>query len=163
MISRRSFLKSGAMVALAAAIPAEFVASAAGQRALRKPLNASPFFPIPHLSQIDPMAYLTMAAFTPYVKTVFRIRTAQSQVMPVTLVEVTDTRTVADKKKTTGKISAADGKECFSLYFRGSKRVELPQGTYKIDHDALGRLSLFIVPIDKNGSGYEAVINRMTP
>jgi hypothetical protein len=49
----------------------------------------------------------------------------------------------------------------FSLIFRASEPKVLPQRIYRIEHPALGRLEIFLVPLgaDPPGSGmrYEAV------
>ena len=39
--------------------------------------------------------------------------------------------------------------------------VMLPQGTYKVEHEKLGTLEIFLVPIgpDKEGLCYEAIFN----
>ncbi len=49
----------------------------------------------------------------------------------------------------------------FSIFFRGPKDRNLPQGIYKVEHDKMGTVELFLVPImpDKNGNLYEAVFN----
>jgi Domain of unknown function (DUF6916) len=47
----------------------------------------------------------------------------------------------------------------FALVFRGPAEPVLPQATYAVEHDELGRLEIFLVPIGPTGSGmrYEAV------
>jgi hypothetical protein len=51
----------------------------------------------------------------------------------------------------------------FSVYFLGPPRPLLPQRTYRIAHDGMGTLELFLVPIgpDPKAGGmlYEAVFN----
>ena len=51
----------------------------------------------------------------------------------------------------------------FWLLFRGPLQPQLPQRIYVLDHDALGRFDLFIVPIERDAQGlkYQAVINRV--
>ena len=50
--------------------------------------------------------------------------------------------------------------ERFSLYFTGPDRY-LPQHVYRIEHEQMGALDLFLVPVGKldNGFRYEAVFN----
>jgi hypothetical protein len=47
----------------------------------------------------------------------------------------------------------------FALVFRGPVEPVLPQATYAVEHDELGRLEIFLVPIGPDGAGmrYEAV------
>jgi hypothetical protein len=47
----------------------------------------------------------------------------------------------------------------FSLVFRGPAEPILPQATYAVDHDELGHLDMFLVPIGADGDGvrYQAV------
>ena len=49
----------------------------------------------------------------------------------------------------------------FSLVFRGPLSPVMPQHTYPLEHPALGRLEIFLVPIGPDASGmrYEAVFN----
>jgi hypothetical protein len=51
----------------------------------------------------------------------------------------------------------------FSLEFRAPVDAPLAQGSYRIDHDKLGTLDLFLVPIgrDQKGVRYEAIFNRV--
>ena len=59
---------------------------------------------------------------------------------------------------------AEDGRnERYSLLFRGPVHPKLPQGTYEFEHPRLGRLPIFITPIestDISRSYYEAVFNH---
>ena len=47
----------------------------------------------------------------------------------------------------------------FSLLFRGPRQPVLPQKIYPLEHDRLGRLEIFLVPLGPEGAGmcYEAV------
>jgi hypothetical protein len=47
------------------------------------------------------------------------------------------------------------GRAPFSLVFQGSPELPLPQGIYGVEHDALGALEIFLVPIAADR--YEAV------
>ncbi|MGC3988450.1 MAG: hypothetical protein QM796_01950 [Chthoniobacteraceae bacterium] len=49
----------------------------------------------------------------------------------------------------------------FSLTFRGPSGLYLPQGIYRLEHEAMGALEIFLVPIapDAQGSHFEAVFN----
>jgi hypothetical protein len=52
--------------------------------------------------------------------------------------------------------------ECFSLCFCGPPDPLLEQGTHLLDHDEIGSLELFLVPIQPGPDGpcYECVVNR---
>lgn len=49
----------------------------------------------------------------------------------------------------------------FSAYFRGPRQPVLPQAIYRVEHDRMGTMDVFIVPIgpEGQGMGYEAVFN----
>jgi hypothetical protein len=52
----------------------------------------------------------------------------------------------------------------FSLFFRGSADFMLPQGTYRMKHELLGELMIFLVPTSREEDGgfeYEAVFNLL--
>ena len=49
----------------------------------------------------------------------------------------------------------------FSLLFRGASPIVLPQKLYPLSNATLGKLSIFLVPIGRDGAGvlYQAVFN----
>lgn len=54
--------------------------------------------------------------------------------------------------------------EGFTLLFRTSSELSLPQGTYKLTNDSLGEVELFLVPVERRQGPwryYEAVFNRL--
>ncbi len=52
--------------------------------------------------------------------------------------------------------------EQFSLIFHGAMTPVLPQRMYRLEHETLGAMDIFLVPIgpDSAGMRYEAVFNR---
>ena len=60
-----------------------------------------------------------------------------------------------------GLIGAAGGagRQPFSLLFRGPSSVPLPQQIHRLEHDGLGSLDLFLVPVGADGNDllYEAI------
>ena len=52
--------------------------------------------------------------------------------------------------------------EQFSLIFRAAMTPVFPQRTYRLEHETLGPMDLFLVPIgpDETGMRYQAVFNR---
>ena len=76
-----------------------------------------------------------------------------------------DKRVELELVKVAGDKSSMDkikGMERFALYFQGPVDLYLPQHTYRMEHDALGQLDIFIVPVgvkDKRYQ-YEAVFSH---
>ena len=58
--------------------------------------------------------------------------------------------------------SAPPGFEQFSVLLVGPASPVMPQGTYRLVHEALGELDLFMVPVGRTGAGieYEICITR---
>lgn len=133
--SRRAFLKTGTMVALATGVPIAIVEKVAAADAL--PTSTKGF----GLSKSD---------FKAQLNTEFRI-TADKSKLCVKLVDVADLRP-----------HTRNG-EAFSLLFRGHGSQSLAQDTYVIEHERLGKFSFLLVPMraTKGGQQYEAVINRL--
>lgn len=52
--------------------------------------------------------------------------------------------------------------EQFFLIFRGPIAPQFPQGIYTMEHEKLGKLDLFLVPVgpDEAGMCYQVVFNR---
>ncbi len=133
--SRRNFLKTGTMVALAAGVPFAVVGNAVAGESI--PLSTSPLG-------------LRKSDFVAQLNTEFRVNVNRSKLC-VKLVDVADLRP-----------HTRNG-EAFSLMFRGDASLSLSQNTYVIEHERLGRFSFLLVPMrtTKDGQQYEAVINRL--
>lgn len=135
--SRREFLKRGSLMALAAGVPLSFTKVASGMGTTTSAATG-----------------LDLDSFESQLGTTFLINQEGAKVH-VKLVHVTN---FASAKQTEA------GKEGFSLLFRGPKETTLKQGTYLIEHGALGKFSFLIVPVgtkDTRAPHYEAVINRL--
>ena len=52
-------------------------------------------------------------------------------------------------------------RDAFSIVFRGDSNLNLPQQIYRISHEQMGSMDIFIVPIgpDEEGMCYEAVFS----
>ena len=151
-ISRRKFLRGGTLVALAAAVPLNSAIAVMGQQFSD---GGSQFDLSPQEVAADPLANYTKATFQQYLNSIFRFSGGIYKPVDVTLTDVAD--------MLPAKAPVEPGKECFTLLFRGES-IALPQGTYTVDHTALGRFALFLVPVgsDNNGvQGYLATINRL--
>jgi hypothetical protein len=143
-ISRRKFLRAGTLVALAAAIPLNSVVA---QELID--LNPAEFAQ-------DPLTNYTKSTFEQYLNSIFRLSGSIYQPVDVTLIEVTDMMPANTRSE--------PGRECFTLLFRGES-IALPQGTYTVEHAALGRFGLFLVPAGTDARGvqaYLATINRLS-
>jgi hypothetical protein len=92
---------------------------------------------------------LTHESFRPHVGTPFRVEYAPAASAALTLVEVT----------VLGGGAGAARRQPFSLLFRGPRAPVLPQRIYRLEHEGMGALELFIVPIGPDGEGmrYEAI------
>ncbi len=60
-----------------------------------------------------------------------------------------------------GAAGREDGRESFSLIFRGAADLALPQGNYRVSHDDLAAGEIFLVPLgpDQEGMRFEAIFN----
>ncbi|HYG08802.1 MAG TPA: hypothetical protein VD835_02400 [Pyrinomonadaceae bacterium] len=95
---------------------------------------------------------LTMDSFAAQLNTKFRLGVAPEQIVELELVEVQAQGDVAGQTQR------------FSLFFRGPLEQYLPQSIYRMEHEQLGDVEIFIVPVRKDGEGiyYEAVFNRLS-
>jgi hypothetical protein len=66
-------------------------------------------------------------------------------------VELELVRVVGDKST----MDKLEGVNRFAVYFQGPGDLYLPQHTYRLEHDALGTLEIFIVPIGIRNKRYE--------
>lgn len=91
----------------------------------------------------------TLESFSEHTDTDFRMHYGQSQTADLKLVSVND-------------LDSTPRQIQFSLVFLGPLDAPIHQGIYRLDHEKLGPLDLFLVPIgkDKDGVRYEAVFNR---
>lgn len=90
----------------------------------------------------------TEGTFLDHLNTTFRVSGATSEPLEIELVKVTSL--------------SSPGHVQFSIQFQGPGNLFLPQRTYTIEHETIGRFDLFLVPVGKNSTGfeYEAVFNR---
>jgi hypothetical protein len=93
--------------------------------------------------------------FSPFINSTFRVVLDGSP--PIDLILVSATEVNEDYRKGRGLAERTP----FSIIFRGPMRPILPQAIYHMEHEGLGPLDIFIVPIgpDLEGMQYEAVFN----
>ena len=91
---------------------------------------------------------LTHESFRPHLGSAFRAEYAPATSAMLTLVEVTVLGGAATARR-----------QPFSLLFRGPRAPVLPQRIYRLEHERMGALELFIVPLGPDGDGlrYEAI------
>jgi hypothetical protein len=97
------------------------------------------------------MAILTEKEFAKHVGTNFHAKLDERDV-DLTLAEVKGyPQDPSDKREM----------ERFSLFFDGPLDSPLPQQSFQMQHDVMGEVEIFLVPIrgDENGFRYEAVFN----
>ena len=94
---------------------------------------------------------LDVTSFAGRVGEPFRIAIDDATMLTTQLIEVTPAGTPAGGPR----------RVAFSLVFRSPTGAPLPQRIYRIHHDELGALELFLVPIgpDPDGMLYEAVFS----
>jgi len=93
---------------------------------------------------------LSHASFATALHTKFRLCQDVPQPIELELVHVSE-------------LQSTPRQEIFSILFRGSLEMPLAQRIYQLEHEAMGTVQLFIVPVgrDEQGYEYEAVFNRV--
>jgi len=92
----------------------------------------------------------TIDTFSGHVGTKFLMRYGDSQTAEIELISVTD-------------VGSSPRQAQFSLVFKGTPEGPAAQDIFRLEHDKLGTLDLFLVPIarDNTGLSYEAIFNRV--
>lgn len=107
---------------------------------------------------------LVRSKFTPHLSDYFTTN-INGEAIHFQLIEVGDL-----KENSVGKSASHEmqdqkvREESFTLLFRAATEIDLRQTTYRLKHDHLGTIELFLVPVGrKNGPWkfYEAVFNRL--
>ena len=88
--------------------------------------------------------------FSKHLNTIFRIPVPEAEALELELITVEE-------------FPPSPNQERFSLIFRGPLDRGVYQGVYDFEHDALGTISIFVVPLSQKEDGvrYEAVFNRL--
>lgn len=93
---------------------------------------------------------LTSDHFAPYLDETFFVHADTAAPIALQLTQITPL----------GAAAILEAERCaFSLIFRGPRETVLPQRIYRLAHDRLGELDIFLVPIGANQEGiqYEAL------
>jgi hypothetical protein len=152
-VSRRLFLKAASGATLIVGFP-QAVANIFGQdtrKGIQPPPTKGAARRKPLVSYNDPLYYYNSAAFSSYIGSTFRVYLSQQKSIDLVLIDVSELK------------PEIPGKDGFSLVFQGSVAKRFPGALYRLEHDALGTLSMMLGPINQNGITYEAVINRQYP
>ena len=94
---------------------------------------------------------LSRESFAENLNTKFLLPVESGEPLELELIEVSPAR-------------QSGGTEKFSLVFRGALSFALEQRTHRLEHERLGALDIFLVPIAREADGfrYEAVFNRLS-
>ena len=97
-------------------------------------------------------AKISEEAFRENLNTKFRVRAEAPRPFELELIEVKSYDAAENDQR---------GLERFSLFFRGPADIYVPQGTYSLEHESMGALDIFVVPVARDASGflYESVFN----
>jgi hypothetical protein len=154
---RRDFLKSAFMSVAAAGLIAQSARFTFGQKNRLKDTHGN--FQIPAQALGDPLFHFTRATFEPYIQSEFRATVGPYRTVSLKLVGVEDQRPQARQG-----MPRTEG-ECFVLRFEASGELSDLQQTYVLQHEALGKFSLFLVGRAEKGKAifYSAVVNHMRP
>ncbi|MCA1593447.1 MAG: twin-arginine translocation signal domain-containing protein [Acidobacteria bacterium] len=155
-VTRRSFLKSGAITVLTAGIALNVGAVAFGQE--KQGSNPALDFQIPFQAKQSQTFYFNRETFKPYVGGIFRARAGKRSIQ-MTLTNVRDCTPSPKANLLTKKSRSSD---CFALEFSTSGKLTDLTTIYDIEHAALGTFTLFMTRRDgpRGNYFYEAVFNH---
>jgi len=145
MKTRREFLVRVPFLALAGVLAPTALAAPAKLKALRARRATLPI----SLDELD------CATFAPLTNSFFKLKVNELQSRNLILAEV--------QEQPITSTSEGAKLETFSLTFWDASTVKVPQGTYRLQHSAIGEFAVFIVPVAQaeHGQYYEAVFNRL--
>lgn len=156
-VSRRKFIKSGALTALSAGFIFKTAESVLGQKKVPdKPVLK---FEVPYEAQQNPILYYDRATFEPYVGGTFIGRDARGRAIELKLIRVTEYKPNLRERLTTGGTRRTDS---FILTFNASSPLPPFTSIHVIEHAVLGKFDLFLQSTgDNNQLIYQAVINHL--
>ncbi len=156
-ISRRSFIKTGTLTAVAAGVALRPNLLAFGQRRTQ---STSLGYQFPIKAQQQQTYMFTRATFDPYVDSIFQAPDARGKMVSLTLLSATTNKPSAKTRISTGSAVETDS---FSLMFKASRALPPFSSIQTISHPALGKFDLFLVPHPEAGGVmlYEAVFHHI--
>ncbi|MEP6635305.1 MAG: hypothetical protein ABJB97_01175 [Acidobacteriota bacterium] len=158
-LSRRKFMRSGALTALSAGLLLKSGNLTFAQKA-RKVVDTGIGFQVPLTAQKDILFLASQATFEPYIGSIFQARGANGAKVNLTLLSVTPYKPNEKTRITTGKAPVTDST---SLMFKATGKLPSFSSIPSLYHPALGKLDLFLTLHEaENGRiFYEAVINHI--
>lgn len=153
-LSRRKFVKTGAMMGLSAVAVLRGSASVFGQEAA---VEQRGLFKIPVEIQTE-IDRLSEEAFSRHISSNFRVYTSPLTAINLQLIKVSRWEGAPSEKPAKGP--TLNG---FSVVFLGPRKLSLESRTYRVEHDWMGAFDLFLTPVDdhKKQRHYQAVFNRV--
>ncbi|NET11235.1 MAG: hypothetical protein F6K16_42455 [Symploca sp. SIO2B6] len=106
---------------------------------------------------------LTLSDFSPVVGSSFQLHTEPEISIQLELLEVVALRNKqsvqSERRDSNSEANAQDSE--FSLLFKGPTDMPLPQQIYQLNHNELGELGIFLVPVACHADGmkYEAIFS----
>jgi hypothetical protein len=156
-VSRRNFIRSAAVYALATGALLRTPLAAFGQAAGG---GAALDFPIPYEAATSPVFHYTKATFEPYLKGIFLAAGGRSRTVELQFVAIRDFAPPSGALFITRAYRQTD---CFSLLFRSAAPLSQLSSIHTLEHAALGKFDLFLTESVARGEYYyEAVINHVT-
>jgi hypothetical protein len=154
-ISRRGFLQSACISAFAVGLLSQSAVTVFGQKSELK--DSKGYFQIPPQVLGERVFHFTQATFEPYLQSEFSVTVGPYKMVKLTLVEVENLQPRKGAQRAEG--------ECFSLLFRADGKLSDLQQTYVLQHEALGKFSLFLVEAGEKQKEvhYLAVVNHTRP
>jgi hypothetical protein len=155
-VSRRTFLRSGAITVLLTTVALDSIPRAFGQQIHKS--DPARDFQLPFEATQAPAFYFKRETFQPYINGIFKLSAGANSV-EATLVSVRDCTPSAKSSKVTKKSRPSD---CFALEFRANGKLTDLTSIYDVEHAALGKFALFLTRRDGPGRThfYEAVFNH---
>jgi hypothetical protein len=156
-ISRRFFLKSGSLTALAVGVALSSRRMALGQT---QTSGAGLGHQIPINAQRQPTYMFTRATFDPYVGGIFEAPDSRGGMISLKLLSATSNKPSANTRISTARARETDS---FSLMFKASAPLPPFTSIHKISHPSLGKFDLFLTPHPQADGVmlYEAVFNHI--
>ena len=157
-LSRRRFIKSGALTALSAGfILKGGEALVFGQKSRQVHTDIER---VPYEAQKNPILYYKASTFEAYVGGTFIGRDALGRPIELELVRSTPYKTNPKTRLTLGRTRET---ESFSLLFRAQRPLPEFSSIQGIEHAVLGNFDLFLKPSrgDNGEIFYEAIINHL--